>query len=50
MSEHPASLSRARALTPPDPSDTFWVDLRTLRRMLAKYDVAKDWFGALSRF
>ncbi|KAK4705947.1 hypothetical protein P7C70_g247, partial [Phenoliferia sp. Uapishka_3] len=24
--------------------DTFWVDLRTLRRMLSKYDITKDWF------
>ncbi|KAM0752682.1 hypothetical protein T439DRAFT_354176 [Meredithblackwellia eburnea MCA 4105] len=24
--------------------DTFWVDLRTLRRMLAKYDITQDFF------
>lgn len=24
--------------------DTFWLDLRTLRRMLSQYDPTKDWF------
>lgn len=28
--------------------DTFWLDIRTLRRMLSKYDITQPYFGSSS--
>ncbi|KAL8279176.1 hypothetical protein RQP46_008432 [Phenoliferia psychrophenolica] len=44
MRDYAADLGREFEWYIFNDDDTFWVDLRTLRRMLSKYDSSKDWF------